>query len=326
MVTKPTPFAVVIPLFQKRAYVARAVESVLDQSHPASELIVVDDGSTDGGGDEVRRLFPRVRVIRQENSGVGAARNLGIDETTSPWIALLDADDYWTPQHLEQLARMVAFDPEAVLLSTRWKRVVHGTSETLATSGDGSIKRIDYFMHAAKRGGPVWTSSAAISRRAYEHIGGFGSASLGEDQEYWARLALFGPVVVSSAVTAAYVRGVESVTETHRRSARAEIVPRTAADALPVFATVESALESDESRVPKASLHAFWNAKIAGKTGEAVSRSEFERARALASFMKPPLTSGERLLARGVQLPTWTLRCALALRRRIRQRDRSGDT
>lgn len=247
-------------------------------------------------------------MIRQDNAGVGAARNRGIAEASTAWVALLDADDYWTPDHLTELTRMAGAHPDATLLSTHWKRVDDRADPIPGGNTPGTIERIDYFRRAAERGGPVWTSSAAISRAAYGQVGGFGSARLGEDQEYWARLALHGPVVVSSAITAAYVRGTDSVTETERRAARVEEIPGSGADALPVLATVGAALDRKDEQVPSSSLHAYWNAKLARKAREALSRGEFRRARALTSFMRTPLEPWQRRLRWTTALPASILR------------------
>ena len=305
-----TSFAVVIPLYERRGFIGRAVASVLAQDTPAKEIIVVDDGSTDGGGDEVAQRFHGVRVIRQDNAGVGAARNRGMAEASTTWVALLDADDYWTPDHLTELTRIARAHPDAALLSTHWKRVDDRAEPIPGGDTPGRIERIDYFRRAAERGGPVWTSSAAISRAAFERVGGFGSARLGEDQEYWARLALHGPVVVSSAITAAYVRGTGSVTETERRAVRHEEIPRSGADALPVLATVAAALEGRSDQVLQSSLQAYWNAKLARKAREALSRGEFYRARALASFMRTPLEAWQRHVRFATALPPVVLRLA----------------
>jgi glycosyltransferase involved in cell wall biosynthesis len=93
--------SIVVPLFNKAGYIRRALDSVAHQTFGDFEVIIVDDGSTDGG-EMVARSYPdvRFRVIRQENQGPGAARNAGIAEAKGDLIAFLDADDEWLPDHL----------------------------------------------------------------------------------------------------------------------------------------------------------------------------------------------------------------------------------
>ena len=92
--------SVVIPAYNAAAYLRRALHSVLAQTVPAHEIIVVDDGSEDGTADYVERTFPMVRVLRQPNGGPGAARNRGVREASGDWIGLWDADDMWLPEKL----------------------------------------------------------------------------------------------------------------------------------------------------------------------------------------------------------------------------------
>ncbi|AWB25632.1 glycosyltransferase family 2 protein [Methylobacterium currus] len=105
MASSPSPaVSVVVPLFQKADVIGQTVEAVLRQTFPNFELIVVDDGSTDGGGDIVAAFTdPRIRLIRQANAGSSAARNRGVAAARSGWIAFLDADDIWAGRHLENL-------------------------------------------------------------------------------------------------------------------------------------------------------------------------------------------------------------------------------
>lgn len=110
---------VVIPLFNKRAEVQRSVQSALNQTLPPAEVIVIDDGSTDGSADVVAGLESSlVRLIRKENEGVSAARNLGVQEAKSTHVAFLDADDIWSANHLETLSVLMQTVPSVRFLST----------------------------------------------------------------------------------------------------------------------------------------------------------------------------------------------------------------
>lgn len=97
----------IIPAYNRAGTIVRAVQSVLDQTRPADEVLVVDDGSTD---DTLERLAPfadRIRVETIENAGAAVARNIGVSRTGARWIAFLDSDDYWLPDHLDRIAAAI---------------------------------------------------------------------------------------------------------------------------------------------------------------------------------------------------------------------------
>ena len=94
--------SVVIPLYNKRGLVSQTIATVLAQTYNGYEIVVVDDGSTDGSIDEVKAIAdPRIRIVSRQNGGVAAARNTGIQHARGEFVAFLDADDRWAPQYLE---------------------------------------------------------------------------------------------------------------------------------------------------------------------------------------------------------------------------------
>jgi glycosyltransferase involved in cell wall biosynthesis len=104
----------VIPVFNGENFLAEAIESVLAQTHSSLEVIVVDDGSTDGSADVARDFADRgVRLLSQNNAGCASARNLGIAAASGDYVALLDADDLWLPDKLER--QLVVFDGRPLL-------------------------------------------------------------------------------------------------------------------------------------------------------------------------------------------------------------------
>jgi len=107
--------SVIIPSYNRRHTLERALQSVIEQSSPVDEIIVVDDGSTDGSRQLVAAGFPQVKIIRQPNLGVSAARNRGIEAAACEWIALLDSDDCWLPQKIEKIRAAWSREPEQVL-------------------------------------------------------------------------------------------------------------------------------------------------------------------------------------------------------------------
>ncbi|HEX5135939.1 MAG TPA: glycosyltransferase [Planctomycetota bacterium] len=207
--------SVVIPVRDMARYLAEAIESVLAQDEPACEIVVVDDGSTDGSADVARRYAPRVRLIDEGRlGGAFAARNRGLREVTGDAVVFLDADDRLLPRALARYRRALARDAriavaygEALIIDAQGNQVGTGKPPLVPQrrpSGDA----LPFLL----RGNPIATPGAACIRR--ESLGAaFRDLPMGEDWELYARLAgtgrfsyLRGPPVV------AYRRHPESIT------------------------------------------------------------------------------------------------------------------
>jgi glycosyltransferase involved in cell wall biosynthesis len=116
--TRVAPVTVVIPAYQRESIIGATVRSVLEQTLPVAEVLVVDDGSTDGTAEVAEALG--VTVLRQQNQGVSVARNAGIRAATREWVALLDSDDLWEPEKMEAQWEALQLRPDVGLLFTDW--------------------------------------------------------------------------------------------------------------------------------------------------------------------------------------------------------------
>jgi len=124
--------SVVIPTYNRAPYVTMAIESALAQSYQDYEIIVVDDGSTDGTRDVLEPYRDRIRYMYQDNKGVSAARNTGIQESRGEWIAFLDSDDEWLPNKLEIQIGYVKSYPEICLVAANMTVIKpHGDTVSL---------------------------------------------------------------------------------------------------------------------------------------------------------------------------------------------------
>jgi glycosyltransferase involved in cell wall biosynthesis len=205
----PPCVTVVMPLFNKASYVRRALASVLGQTFQEFEVVVVNDGSTDGGPDIVRQIQdPRIRLFDQKNVGVSAARNRGIREARSELVAFLDADDEWMPAFLDTVLNLRANYPEAGAYATAYRIAMpEGVVRDViapACSCDGLQTLLkDYFRIAYKC--PVCSSAVAIPLGRFVDIGYFREGvTLGEDVDMWLRIAAYSDIAYSRTICAVY--------------------------------------------------------------------------------------------------------------------------
>jgi len=184
--------SVVIPLFNLRRFVDQAIESVLSQTLPADavEVVVVDDGSTDGSGEVVRRYGPPVRYIRQENRGLPAARNTGIRESSAPFLTFLDADDRLLPEKLA--AQLATFDARSdVGLVSTGVRYVDDDGAPLPQHGWSRLE--GDVLPRLVLSNLVHPHLPLVRRRDVERLGGFDEdLSPAADWDMWLRLTRSG--------------------------------------------------------------------------------------------------------------------------------------
>ena len=177
--------SVVVPTYNRADLVCRALASVEAQTVPAAQIVVVDDGSTDGTGERLARQFPRVEVVRQPNRGVSAARNAGIAAARQRWIAFLDSDDEWLPEKLERQLRALA---------ASGLRVCH-CDEIWLRAG----RRVNPRRRHAKRGGRIYVdclplcaispSAVLVERDVLARVGPFDERlPVCEDYDMWLRV------------------------------------------------------------------------------------------------------------------------------------------
>jgi glycosyltransferase involved in cell wall biosynthesis len=174
--------SVVLPCYNRGALLARAIDSVLAQSAHASQVIVVDDGSTDDTKDICRRYGSRIEYIWQQNAGPSVARNIGVKHARNPWVAFLDSDDYWTPSHLARMTRAIEkTDGEACLYfsdmqmgegdscTTLWQTINFAPPHPVHLTKDGTnwafLRRQPMMLQSSVFRRDVWLKSGGLDPR-----------------------------------------------------------------------------------------------------------------------------------------------------------------
>ncbi len=204
-------FSVVMPLYNKAPYVENAVRSVLAQTCPDLELIVVDDGSTDEGAAQVQAIGdPRVRLVSQRNAGVSVARNRGIELARGEWVTLLDADDHYHPRFLEWVQFARQQHPAVDVIGSTYVNVPNLPEAWPPVLGEEDteppLELISDLPARWMRGSALNASSVAIrtSRLRTMQPCFPPGESFGEDLDLWFRLAEQSDVVLIQRPLAAY--------------------------------------------------------------------------------------------------------------------------
>ena len=225
-------FSVVIPLYNKKPFIARCLQSVLSQTQADFDLVVVNDGSTDGGERELDQLSDeRLRVVHQPNRGVSVARNEGVAAARHDIVFFLDADDTWEPEFFEHMTRLVNLHPNAGVYACGTRKLFAGGRAQLcmpsasAFVGDTAILR-DYCQTFVDLGqSPFSNSSFGVRRETFQRAGGYTpGVKLTEDSDLWVRLALVGDMAFDPSPLANYFVETDSNTRVQGQTADYEII------------------------------------------------------------------------------------------------------
>lgn len=209
---KPFPaISVIIPAYNSAGYLERTVSSVLAQTCPLHEVLIVDDGSRDDTFEVASRMAPPVRALRKPNGGPASARNFGAREATGEWLAFLDADDSWLPEKLERQMKLAK--PGTGLVHCLYKPSLHPPDEvTFADLWEENC---------------IATSTVAIRRDVFIEAGGYDEDRnlVGvEDYNLWLKIAARKrPILTLQENLISYTRAAGSLTQQVERFAKAEL-------------------------------------------------------------------------------------------------------
>ena len=211
--------SVIVPCYNQGGVVGEAIDSALSQSYPRCEVVVVDDGSTDGTAAVVAGFGARVTSVSQPNRGLSAARNAGIARANGSVIGLLDADDRWLPHKLT-IETTLFQDPEVGVVHGSYRKfpATHPRAGNVVKVA-GAVTTFHEIMGFNTVGAPV---SALVRRSVLEEAGGFDDTLVGgEDWDLWIRLAERCRIVGSEPLTAEYRLSDQSMSRRYETMYRA---------------------------------------------------------------------------------------------------------
>ena len=218
-------FSIIVPLYNKAPYVRKALESIMSQTFTDWECIIIDDGSTDNSaaiceeylkdkfeiinlhGSADRQKF-EIRILRQPNSGVAAARNNGVKASCGEYVCFLDADDWWEQNYLEEMDQLIKEYLDAGLYATNYVYYKPGKTQIALNLPRGYMNYPEAYLQGPM---PIWTGATCMPRHVFDEMGGFPvGIKLGEDFLLWAKTALHYKAAFSEKALAYYNNDVLS--------------------------------------------------------------------------------------------------------------------
>lgn len=309
--------SVVIPLYNKELYIHRAIESALRQTISPARIIVVDDGSTDQGPEIANAIgSDAITIAAQSNQGPGVARNAGIRIATTDWVALLDADDVWLPNHLAEILKLIDAFPSAGLVSTAFvKAHTDAASRVGADHAAHQLRQVDYFLDAISNTGLVSSSTCAVRRSVAMEFGGFGKHRYGEDIAFWVRVALDYPIAVSDRTTAVYARKTGGPTESTTDGDDDPVA--SISEIYPFLEVLETQRAARRWKSYPPDIAAYIDSWLFRYLKGSIYRRKFKRAQSVAALLNPRWRT-KYLLWRSMAMHPRVLSTALRARDALR--------
>lgn len=198
-------YSIVIPLYNKYEYIKKTIDSVLSQTYPYFEVIVVDDGSTDGSATVVEKIGDqRIRLIKQENKGVSAARNTGIKASKFEFIAFIDGDDWWHEDFLLKITNLVEDYPHLDFFASKFasiknQQMITSFDELFQNNKNTTFNLFEVGYNNRDAALPIHTSSVVIKKKALLNAGGFDERiHFFEDYDLFMRVAIHSDVAYAN--------------------------------------------------------------------------------------------------------------------------------
>ncbi|MGB0949679.1 MAG: glycosyltransferase family 2 protein, partial [Marinirhabdus sp.] len=200
--------AIVISVYNKERFLRATLQGIFAQTFQDFEVICIDDGSTDGSAKIIKSIEDkRITYFFQQNQGASAARNAGIARASAPYIAFLDADDHWYPDHLEVLNGSITNFPQQSVFATAVEVTKNGRtsprSYSIAKTHNPVV--VDYF-EASTRASVLHSSALLVKKGVFKTTGGYNTAyKSGEDTDLYVRIGLRYKVVFHPKITVCYL-------------------------------------------------------------------------------------------------------------------------
>ncbi len=203
--------SVLIPLYNKERDIRETLQSVLRQTFSDFEIIIINDGSTDASEKVVQSISDtRITLINKKNEGVAKTRNFGVEKATTNFIVFLDADDYWYPNHLENIHSIISKYPRAYWYATAYEKkrnqqLTVPINSPIMNNGSSWIGPVDNYFKNSLVDCIAWTSAVCMKKDFFKSLNGFDTSitnGAGEDTDLWLRAALKSPLHFSTTITA----------------------------------------------------------------------------------------------------------------------------